>query len=241
MKKTYYISGFQFHKQGKKVQLSTSTLWRHTGGSRCTASLIANPSTRWSPSCPGSFTPRKNSRTNWTQRWVGPKIILDVQEKRKFSRPSWGSNPAPPKLQPIPGVHKCLKKSKSHWKILDTRRVIWSKIYNEDPQMLGAAMQNLVVMFTWQLGFVQPVAYWLHYPVSFSLRSGSVYFFAGNLPCHCHPHISSGQYWLTRRNKCLEPHREIKCIYFLWRNTPLISIWAVNSRIMWSTGKITSE
>jgi hypothetical protein len=48
MKKTYYISGFQFHKQGKKVQLSTSMLWRHTRGSSCTASLIVNPSTRWS-------------------------------------------------------------------------------------------------------------------------------------------------------------------------------------------------
>jgi hypothetical protein len=47
MKKTYYISGFQFHKQGKNIQLSTSMLRRHKGGSSCTASLTVNPSTRW--------------------------------------------------------------------------------------------------------------------------------------------------------------------------------------------------
>ena len=82
------------------------------------------------------------------------------------------------------------KKSNSHWKILGTRRVTWNKIYIEDPRMLGAAMQNLVAMVTWPLGFVQPVAYslyWLHYPISFSLKSGSVYCFAGKLSFHCHP------------------------------------------------------
>jgi hypothetical protein len=36
------------------------------------------------------------------------------------------------------------QKSRSHLKILGARRVTWSKFRTEDPQILGATVQNLV-------------------------------------------------------------------------------------------------
>jgi hypothetical protein len=41
-------------------------------------------------------------------------------------------------------------------KILGTRIVTLSKSHNEDPQILGATIQNLVTMATRYLGFVHP-------------------------------------------------------------------------------------
>jgi len=41
-------------------------------------------------------------------------------------------------------VHKFSKKSKSHLKTLDPRRVEWSKFHSEDPQVFGAAEQKSV-------------------------------------------------------------------------------------------------
>ena len=40
--------------------------------------------------------------------------------------------------------------------MLDARRVTWSKFHIEDPQTLGATVQNLVPRTTWILRFVQP-------------------------------------------------------------------------------------
>jgi len=41
-----------------------------------------------------------------------------------------------------------LQKSRSHLKILGTRRVTCSKSHTEDPQTLGATVQNLVTTVT---------------------------------------------------------------------------------------------
>ena len=56
------------------------------------------------------------------------------------------------------GVHKFFKKSRSHLKIIGARNVIWNKFHNEDTQMLGATVQNLVATATWRPDFA-PV-YW---------------------------------------------------------------------------------
>ena len=63
------------------------------------------------------------------------------------------------------GVHKVsffyrgaqiFRKSRSHLKILGARRVIWSKLHREDPQILGATVQNVVAKATWHAGSVHP-------------------------------------------------------------------------------------
>jgi hypothetical protein len=46
------------------------------------------------------------------------------------------------------------QKSSSHLKILGARNVTWSKFHTDDPQILGATVQNLVVRATWRPGFV---------------------------------------------------------------------------------------
>jgi hypothetical protein len=48
------------------------------------------------------------------------------------------------------------KKSTIHLKILSARRVAWSKFHTEDPQIIGATLQNLVARATWQQRFVHP-------------------------------------------------------------------------------------
>ena len=52
------------------------------------------------------------------------------------------------------GIHKSSKKPKGHLKILCIRRVKWSKFHTEDPQIIGATIQNLVPTATCSLGFV---------------------------------------------------------------------------------------
>jgi hypothetical protein len=51
-------------------------------------------------------------------------------------------------------VHIFLKKIRSHLKILGFRRVILSKFHSEDPQMLGATLQNWDMVMTWHPGLV---------------------------------------------------------------------------------------
>jgi hypothetical protein len=43
-----------------------------------------------------------------------------------------------------------------HLKFLGARTVIWSKFHTEDPLILGATVQNLDAMTTWNPGFVHP-------------------------------------------------------------------------------------
>lgn len=45
-------------------------------------------------------------------------------------------------------------KSRSHLKILRIRRLTWSKLRTENPQIWGTTVQNLVTMVTWCPGFV---------------------------------------------------------------------------------------
>jgi hypothetical protein len=45
-------------------------------------------------------------------------------------------------------------KSRSHFKILSTRRVTWSKFHVETPKMLGPTVQTLVITATWRPEFV---------------------------------------------------------------------------------------
>ena len=47
-------------------------------------------------------------------------------------------------------------KFRSHLKILGAKMVTWSKFHTEEPKMLGATAQNLVVRVTWRPGFVYP-------------------------------------------------------------------------------------
>jgi hypothetical protein len=47
------------------------------------------------------------------------------------------------------------QKSRSHLKTLGARRV-HMKYHTEDPQILNAAVQNLVAQATWRPGFVHP-------------------------------------------------------------------------------------
>ena len=46
------------------------------------------------------------------------------------------------------------KMSKSHLKILDSRRLISSRFLTGDPNILGATIQNEIAWVTWHLGFV---------------------------------------------------------------------------------------
>jgi len=46
------------------------------------------------------------------------------------------------------------QKSRSYFRILGTRRVIFSKFLSEDPQVLGTTIQNLITCMTWHPGFV---------------------------------------------------------------------------------------
>lgn len=55
------------------------------------------------------------------------------------------------------GVKKFTKKSRSHIKIAGTTMMTYSKIHNEDPQVLGAMIQLLVTRATWRLGLVHPL------------------------------------------------------------------------------------
>ena len=43
-----------------------------------------------------------------------------------------------------------LQKSMSHLKILDARRVIWSKFFTDSPQILGPTVQNVLSRATWR-------------------------------------------------------------------------------------------
>ena len=53
------------------------------------------------------------------------------------------------------GVHKFSKVEKP-LQIPGTRKVTSSKFYTDDPQILGATVQNLVVTATWRQGFLYP-------------------------------------------------------------------------------------
>ena len=53
-------------------------------------------------------------------------------------------------VQPIASSYtNCLK-------ILDARRVTWSKFHTKNRQVLGALVQNLVIWATWCAGFMYP-------------------------------------------------------------------------------------
>jgi hypothetical protein len=53
-----------------------------------------------------------------------------------------------------------LKKSRSYLKILDARRVTCSRFRAEDPQILGAMVQNFVATATRRSGLVHPYEVW---------------------------------------------------------------------------------
>jgi hypothetical protein len=56
----------------------------------------------WSDSRLGSFTPRERAPGNhWIGGCVGPRAVLDVVVKRKFSIPRLESNPGAPIVQPV--------------------------------------------------------------------------------------------------------------------------------------------
>ena len=70
-----------------------------------------------------------------------------------------------------------LQKSRSHLQILDARRATKSKFYAEGPQILGAALWNVLASAKWRLGFVHPCRMLLsykylslHMPIKRSLR-----------------------------------------------------------------------
>jgi hypothetical protein len=56
----------------------------------------------------------------------------------------------------ILGVHKFYKKFRSHLKFLGARRVRYSAFHTEDPQILGATVQNLVDWVIWRPVFMHP-------------------------------------------------------------------------------------
>jgi hypothetical protein len=53
-------------------------------------------------------------------------------------------------------VHRFFKSLWSYLIFLGTKRVTWSKLRFEGPQILGATVQNLFVVATWLQGFVHP-------------------------------------------------------------------------------------
>jgi hypothetical protein len=64
------------------------------------------------------------------------------------------------------------QKSRSYLKILGARRVTWSKFHSEEPQILGAMVQNLVAWATWHQGFMYPCGWIRQY-------------------CLVHPHVNN--------------------------------------------------
>jgi hypothetical protein len=48
------------------------------------------------------------------------------------------------------------QKSRSHPKIRGAIRMTWSRSYTRDPQILGAAFQNLIASANWRLRFMHP-------------------------------------------------------------------------------------
>jgi hypothetical protein len=61
-------------------------------------------------------------------------------------------------LRPLKIVTKrgeqIFQKSRSYLKILDARRVTWSTLHTEDPQVLGTTIRNLFAITTWRPGLV---------------------------------------------------------------------------------------
>jgi len=45
---------------------------------------------------------------------------------------------------------------RSHFEAVGARRVLRGWFHTEDPQILGAPVQNLVTQVTWHLGFLYP-------------------------------------------------------------------------------------
>jgi hypothetical protein len=49
-----------------------------------------------------------------------------------------------------------LESCRNHLKILSAKRVTWSKFHAEDPQILGATVQNLAALAIWRPVFLYP-------------------------------------------------------------------------------------
>jgi hypothetical protein len=83
-----YVSTYLCTSTYKKVKLSFYTPWRHMG-------------TRWgwvvSITPQPCFTPRERTPgAHWTGGWVGPRVSLDTEARRKILYLCRGSNPSCP-------------------------------------------------------------------------------------------------------------------------------------------------
>jgi hypothetical protein len=58
---------------------------------------------------------------------------------------------------PTEGVHNFSINLKGHLKILGARRVTWSKLCTEGPQILGLTVENFGARASWSPGFMQPL------------------------------------------------------------------------------------
>lgn len=81
-----------------------------------------------------------NHFVNVSKIWLGLNINVHLQEKSNHLRSR---------------VAQIFQQSRSQLKIIGSRRATQSEFHTEDPQILGATKQNLV-MVTWHLGFVHP-------------------------------------------------------------------------------------
>jgi len=80
----------------------------------------------------------------WCQKFVAAWTFCELYGKSSFE---------------LKGRSYCayiFQKIRSHLKILGFRRVILSRCHTEDPQMLGATLQNWNMVVTWHPGLVHP-------------------------------------------------------------------------------------
>jgi hypothetical protein len=121
------------------------------------------------------------------------------------------------------GVHNFFPNSRNHLKILAAIRVTLSKFCTEGTQILGATVQNVVVIVIWRPGFVHP---W-HSACNFVARPEK--------PDRCW--VWSGPMWLrmwlggglllTRQCTCLFRERGVSAV------AVCISLWRPRQEVVW--------
>jgi hypothetical protein len=84
---------------------SRYTPWRRLGERRYSSysfTTSALDGGEWSASRTGRFTPgERTPGTHCTGGWVGPRAVLDTEDRGKILCPCWGSNPDRSVVQPV--------------------------------------------------------------------------------------------------------------------------------------------
>ena len=97
---------------------------------------------------------RKTPHTYLMSPATGSWTAIQTSESINTQTPYIHTARPQKKYMPYATSVRILQKSSSHLQLLGVTRVTWSKFHIEDPQILGATVQNLVARATWCPGFV---------------------------------------------------------------------------------------